>query len=150
MMLANKMGVLMDVGEGSFGQLLRIYGSENILGYLENLKLIFISHMHADHHLGTIRVLQEWSKLNLNKGITIIGPTKMWMFLNEYSKCQDLKLSKHLFVPCHSAKGLNQGWMNELKLTGLEAVAVDHCPDSYGLVMNIDSKHCLVYSGDTR
>ena len=48
----------MDCGEGTLGQMLRQHGT-NIDGALRAIRGIFISHMHADHHLGLIRILQH-------------------------------------------------------------------------------------------
>lgn len=48
--------ILLDCGEGSLGQLQRRYG-ESLDQEILDLKLVFISHIHADHHLGLIRVL---------------------------------------------------------------------------------------------
>ena len=43
--------ILLDCGEGTAGQLYRHYGDEATANILRNLKAIFISHMHADHHM---------------------------------------------------------------------------------------------------
>lgn len=45
-------GLLMDCGEGTYGQLVRRYGQEGALDVVANLGLIWISHIHADHHAG--------------------------------------------------------------------------------------------------
>jgi ribonuclease Z len=51
-------GVIFDAGEGSTGQLRRRFGS-SLKQVYEDLRLIFISHMHADHHLGLAQVLKD-------------------------------------------------------------------------------------------
>ena len=51
--------VLLDAGEGSYGQLFRALGPEALQKAILNLKVIFISHLHADHHLGLVRFLHE-------------------------------------------------------------------------------------------
>ena len=43
--------MLLDCGENTLGQLYRHFGSTNIVGILEKLRAVFISHLHADHHL---------------------------------------------------------------------------------------------------
>jgi len=43
--------MLLDCGENTLGQLYRHFGSENIVSVLQKLRAIFISHLHADHHL---------------------------------------------------------------------------------------------------
>jgi ribonuclease Z len=56
-------GVLLDCGEGSLGQLRRRFGPEGKRRVLEELRLIYISHMHADHHLGLNSILREKVKV---------------------------------------------------------------------------------------
>ena len=42
--------ILLDCGEGTYGQLYRHYG-KYVDRVLRRLKCVFISHIHADHHL---------------------------------------------------------------------------------------------------
>jgi ribonuclease Z len=51
---------LLDCGENTLGQLARIYSSEELTDLLRDLRMIWISHMHADHHLGIVSVLKAW------------------------------------------------------------------------------------------
>ena len=51
---------LLDCGENTLGQLRRVYSDEGLKEVLRDLKLIWISHLHADHHLGTVSVIQAW------------------------------------------------------------------------------------------
>lgn len=55
--------ILMDVGEGTFGQMTRLYGLEGAMSALKTLRFIFISHLHADHHMGTVKILLAWSQV---------------------------------------------------------------------------------------
>lgn len=41
--------LLLDCGEGTFGQLCRHYG-DAVDAVLSNISTIFVSHLHADHH----------------------------------------------------------------------------------------------------
>nr|AGC92712.2 Ribonuclease Z-like protein [Heliconius erato] len=50
--------MLLDCGEGTFGQLVRFYGPKKVNSFLRTLKAIYVSHLHADHHIGLIGVLQ--------------------------------------------------------------------------------------------
>ena len=51
---------LLDCGENTLGQLKRIYTPDQLQEVLCDLKLIWISHLHADHHLGTTSVIKAW------------------------------------------------------------------------------------------
>jgi ribonuclease Z len=57
-------GVLLDAGEGSLGQLQALFGPEGARGALRGLSAIFISHHHADHHLGLMRLLEVLHELH--------------------------------------------------------------------------------------
>lgn len=50
--------VLLDAGEGTLGQIKRNFG-DRWKDVLRAMKLIFISHLHADHHSGLAAVLIE-------------------------------------------------------------------------------------------
>jgi len=55
----NNHGMLFDSGEGTYYQLLNQYGETKLLEeILPNLRIIFISHIHSDHHLGILNVLR--------------------------------------------------------------------------------------------
>jgi len=43
--------MLLDCGENTLGQLYRHFGGANIVAVLEKLRAVFVSHLHADHHL---------------------------------------------------------------------------------------------------
>ena len=65
--------ILLDVGEGTLGSISRHFGPYSqphgddkisLENCISNLKCIFISHMHADHHLGVVQVLRKWNEVN--------------------------------------------------------------------------------------
>ncbi|CAG8524750.1 2252_t:CDS:2 [Acaulospora colombiana] len=96
--------ILLDVGEGTYSSLVRHLGSYGEINggqtgvneFLNSLKCIFISHMHADHHLGLIRVLSKWNELHNDDNnvlIHVIGPSRLWKWLNELSDVQDFGYS---------------------------------------------------------
>jgi ribonuclease Z len=54
--------LLLDTGEGTWGQMARYFGTDpaqpsNVWEALRELKCIFISHAHADHHAGLAKIL---------------------------------------------------------------------------------------------
>lgn len=51
---------LLDCGENTLGQLRRVFEPEKLREVLQNLRMIWISHLHADHHLGTASIIKAW------------------------------------------------------------------------------------------
>jgi ribonuclease Z len=54
--------LLLDAGEGTWGQMARYFGTDrsrhsNVWQALRELKCIFVSHAHADHHTGLAKIL---------------------------------------------------------------------------------------------
>ncbi|XP_019254358.1 PREDICTED: zinc phosphodiesterase ELAC protein 2-like isoform X2 [Nicotiana attenuata] len=100
--LFSKGGLLLDCGEGTLAQLKRRYGINGADSAVRNLKCIWISHIHADHHAGLARILAL--RRDLLKGVPhepmlVIGPEQVGEFLNDYKKLEDLDM---LFLDCRS------------------------------------------------
>ncbi|KAJ6031715.1 hypothetical protein N7540_002447 [Penicillium herquei] len=55
---------LLDCGENTLGQLERVFEPEKVREILQNLRMIWISHLHADHHLGTASLIKAWYREN--------------------------------------------------------------------------------------
>lgn len=65
MYFANQGGVIMDAGEGTYGQILdHFVDKSKVDEVMLRLKAIYITHHHADHCLGTIKLLNERDALN--------------------------------------------------------------------------------------
>lgn len=67
---------LLDCGENTLGQLRRLYSPTELGDVLRDLKLIWISHLHADHHLGTISVIKAWRKAVYGKSSAAQEPSR--------------------------------------------------------------------------
>eukprot|EP01114_Cavostelium_apophysatum_P023195 TRINITY_DN8664_c0_g1_i2.p1 TRINITY_DN8664_c0_g1~~TRINITY_DN8664_c0_g1_i2.p1 ORF type:complete len:762 (-),score=109.98 TRINITY_DN8664_c0_g1_i2:17-2302(-) len=146
-------GVIFDCGEGSIGQLRRKYG-EDTDRIVASIKMICITHMHADHHVGIVNVLLQHRKVNASKEtyspILVVGPGAMNLWLQEFKKVEPIE---YVFIDMAWITGKNNplsGWLNShLSSQLLQAVPVIHCTDAYGVVFQ-RSEWKLVYSGDTR
>lgn len=58
----NKSSMILDCGEGTYLQLLNHFGPA-VEKVLLSLKVIFITHVHSDHHLGILNLISERRKL---------------------------------------------------------------------------------------
>ncbi|WWC73000.1 uncharacterized protein I206_106964 [Kwoniella pini CBS 10737] len=81
-------GILLDAGEGTLGQIKRRFGKEGTLKLFMGLKMIFVSHMHADHHLGLNSVLEERFRIGVASPLYIIGPSNIALNLQESASWQ--------------------------------------------------------------
>lgn len=149
--------MLFDCGEATFLQLNRFYGQENIDSILSSIKAIFISHIHADHHFGLVRLLMERSRLNLDP-VILIAPNQIRLFLEQFSSVVGDLSSLYQFTTCNSmlfggqlkeeALAIKQKLCALLSLEDLVTVEVPHCYDSHGIVVNYRQKK-IAYSGDS-
>lgn len=156
--------ILLDCGEGTYNQLQRIYGLSAMKSVLRKISCIFISHLHADHHLGLFQVLKEresafTSSEEVYTPVTVIAPELMnsW-FLNYHRKFEPIA-SLFRFIPnsdlkfnLQDASDLSEGWLKEsCKEVEISTVPVNHCFEAYGVCLKSKGKGTwkLVYSGDT-
>lgn len=141
-------GMMMDTGEGSLGQLYRCFGKDRCQAIIRRLKCIWISHIHADHHLGLPGILVEHSKMS-SKPLPVFGPEKLREWLDEWRRtsCDKFEFDFRSIQDPQPADDVVAHSMGFSKLTH---VPVIHCPYSYGLVAHHTNGWSLVYSGDTR
>ncbi|KAK3368244.1 hypothetical protein B0H63DRAFT_488118 [Podospora didyma] len=93
--------LLLDCGENTLGQIRRVYGFEGADNILRDLRAIYISHMHADHHLGVAGLVTRWRELAIqdkaaNKPreypLTVMATRKYVGWLVEYQQVEDIGL----------------------------------------------------------
>ena len=90
---------LMDCGENTLGQLKRMYTATQLAEVFRDLKLIWISHLHADHHLGMTSVIKAWyEEVHGNYGVKRRTPTVTEQMLNPAELLGD---GERLFVVGH-------------------------------------------------
>ncbi|PWY95343.1 tRNA processing endoribonuclease Trz1 [Aspergillus sclerotioniger CBS 115572] len=93
---------LLDCGENTLGQLKRVFEPEKLCEVLQNLRMIWISHLHADHHLGTASVIRAWFQENYPDGIPPTNDVEMDM--------SKILQEKRLFVV---SEQMMTGWLEE-------------------------------------
>ncbi|XP_051573039.1 zinc phosphodiesterase ELAC protein 2-like [Myxocyprinus asiaticus] len=156
--------LLLDCGEGTFGQLCRHYG-DDVDEILSKLSTIFVSHMHADHHTGLIHLLLERERAlnSLGKAFSpvyLIAPVQIMTWLNQYhDHCQEI-LSHINIIPatflCDGAetpkvktKSFIQAVLKNNDLLKFQTCLVRHCMNAFACSLTHQSGWQLVFSGDT-
>jgi len=157
---------LMDCGEGTAHQLsLSARTDEAHEALYDRLKLIYISHMHADHHLGLCQVLQTWQRYNQKgesgrQSLYLAGPIRLIYWLREYTSIQPDLLDDVIFLNNDTMlpgvtrtssvdNHLRQAW-EKLSVKQMTNVSAKHCFQSFSLILDHKTAGRLVYSGDTR
>ena len=159
----NGNSMLLDAGEGTVGQLLRSWKStlsddakaiDEYRSRLEGIKAVWISHPHADHHLGILRLLSERSAI-CNSPLILMAPRDLFDWLNEYHE-PEIRRS-YLAVDCfdmlHDGRCGNpmaRKLYEELGITSCVSIPVAHCKRSFAVVIDGTSFGRLSYSGDCR
>ena len=162
---------LLDAGEGTYGQLSRMYSTQAELDeVLRSLECIFISHMHADHHLGVMRLLLKRQEVlgPTAKPLLIIAPPHYQNWIQEYEQIEKLNYelynaydlaytsSNNPSVSADAETAARKTQLLEILsqrmgLTEVSMVPVIHCPDAFGVTMKHEKLNWkMVFSGDTR
>eukprot|EP00850_Spirogloea_muscicola_P018151 SM000163S02319 [mRNA] locus=s163:142573:147370:- [translate_table: standard] len=167
------LGILLDAGEGAWGQLVRKLGPDAALAFSNALPAVWLSHKHADHCLGLLQILH--SRASDSPPLLIVGPRAVARWLNEVAEAcassssqvpsfrylHNCVLDGHSTTPLgFSATTLDvltaqpgsvQQWLlNSLHLQSIQSVPVEHCQEAFGLVIKSQDGWSLVYSGDTQ
>ncbi|KAF9038581.1 hypothetical protein BJ165DRAFT_1352473 [Panaeolus papilionaceus] len=92
--------VILDCGEGTWGQLARHFGTDesapdNAWDILRDVKCIFASHIHGDHHMGLSQLLAKRKLLNPPPAhpLYVVSIRGVHLYLKELSDVQDIGLN---------------------------------------------------------
>ncbi|KAL7465251.1 hypothetical protein ACHAXS_005596 [Conticribra weissflogii] len=164
----NGNAILLDAGEGTVGQLIQSWKSslpsqctsqtaiEEYHSRLRGIKAVWISHPHADHHLGLLRLLSERNAIcGQNDPIVLMAPPNMFAFLSEYAFISPEIQRGYIAVDCRDMMhGKNhpvgRKLYEDLGVTNCMSVPVAHCPHSFAVVIDGTSFGRVAYSGDCR
>ena len=141
--------VILDAGEGTLSQLSRQYGDSlpNLLG---DIHCVFISHLHADHHLGFISLASEIMRQS-NEPLYVLAPWRFLLFIQEMADMESIDIERIIFISNEDPKSANlDSLYSKLGLSSIATVRVQHCPWAYGIVLTTKSNSKIVFSGDTR
>ena len=152
--------VLLDAGEGSWTQM-QAMGLD-----VSALRVVWISHPHADHHLGLMRIIVERDRLlpqEHRSPLLVVAPSSVLALLEDLASFEAtlegtfLALSSsHFDVDCSSAHEISSSKSTALAIldamgvSSLGCCKVDHCAEAYAVRFTLSSGISVVYSGDTR
>ncbi|XP_055973892.1 zinc phosphodiesterase ELAC protein 2 isoform X2 [Sorex fumeus] len=162
--ISSDKSLLLDCGEGTFGQLCRHFGDE-VDRILSTLTAVFVSHLHADHHTGLVNILLQRERALATMGkpfhpLLVVAPTQLKPWLQQYhNQCQQI-LQHISMIP---AKCLQKGaevsnptieklialLLETCDLEEFQTCLVRHCKHAFGCALVHTSGWKVVYSGDT-
>jgi ribonuclease Z len=185
--MADGQGIMLDIGEGSVGQLLRASllresrcdneSGRHQASLLKSIQAAWVSHPHADHHLGLLRLLTDRhsaGRIRDNNStnsvaagddapLLVIAPPPILDFLREYEQIDPRIASSYIPLDCreivHDPNRPRLSLPSTIKdnplmmgggISRLEAIPVSHCPFSYAVVLEGTSFGTVAYSGDCR
>ncbi|XP_050298698.1 ribonuclease Z, mitochondrial isoform X2 [Anthonomus grandis grandis] len=154
--------IIMDCGEGTCGQIIRFFGPEKGDEVLSNIKAVYISHLHADHHIGLIGLIQGRKKamerLKINpQPLYLFAPQQILTWLYFYDRCFEEIEDQYELVP-NGELIFNQNSypiekkneiLNNLEFCDISTCLVKHCPNAFGVSVIHKSGYKITYSGDT-
>ncbi|XP_072932233.1 ribonuclease Z, mitochondrial isoform X3 [Epargyreus clarus] len=161
--------MLLDCGEGTFGQLVRFYGPKRVNAFLRTLKAIYISHLHADHHIGLIGVLQarrqalEELEGARSEPLQLLAPGQIVSWLATYDMQFEKIRAEFTLVPNQNLLAPTTDESTEapsnteapsamlagIGVQNIRTCYVTHCPNAFGVAVDVDAQHKITYSGDT-
>lgn len=151
---------LFDCGENTIGQMTRLFGDE-LPEILRDLKGIWISHLHADHHLGTASVIRAWneetSKSAPEAKLFVSSHIHMLDWLREYAEIENYgfeRLKTSPFKLVHRQICTPRIFTEEetamFGIARIDACFVQHCFGALATVFTFPSGLKIAYSGDCR
>ncbi|XP_067209587.1 ribonuclease Z, mitochondrial isoform X3 [Linepithema humile] len=148
--------MVLDCSEGTFRQIMKIYGKSETDKILKTIKAVYVSHLHADHHIGLIGLLKERGAVTQDS-LYLFAPSHIAAWLQLYHKRFEpilhrmtLISNSELFMNIHNPNDLKYLDMYKtLNVQAVRTVYVKHCPYSYGVSVTLHNGKKIVYSGDT-
>jgi ribonuclease Z len=165
--------IILDCGEGTLGTIKRTFSPVDYVTFFQELQTIYISHLHADHHLDLTPIIKEFvrhqSRLPLanRHPLFLIAPWRLIASLYEFNQVEPIGLEDYLvpFSAFHLIPqnllplGMNRaphdlslfyGFLSTMNLHAVDTCLVPHCAQAYGIAITHKSGWKIVYSGDCR
>lgn len=153
---------ILDAGENSLGQLKRMYNADELDEILCNLHMIWISHLHADHHLGTVSLLVAHKHALLKRkqagnpvahNLYLVSERNMADYLEDY---KSVEASDAIMLHCLNSKLTDVDGKDvdvqttTMPVSKLDTTRVSHCHGAQALSITFSNGFKISYSGDCR
>lgn len=165
--LSKSVNILLDVGEGTCCQIYQFCSGnyDKFCECISQIRLIWISHHHADHISGFPMILQEIERarsylqtidllkeLKFNKILVICSPIciKYFEFISIITGLEDICEFLAISSTQFAGSKAQVSTATDGRVIHLISVGAYHCPDAYALVMELFDHQKIVYSGDCR
>lgn len=161
---SERTSIMLDCGEGTHGQLVRLLGRDAAAAELCRLRAVFISHLHADHHIGLVALLKARRRALQTENVSssspaqllLLAPAQILAWLRFYDRrferiddCYDVIGNAELLGETGAATSECRQRVRELEMRGVATAAVRHCPNAFGVRFDHRDGWSLTYSGDT-
>lgn len=163
--------VILDCGEDTYGQLIRLYGDDKTRDILRNLKFIYVSHFHADHHVGLTQLIDKRSEVTEEPISLLLPPGVISLLEYHNNNIKDLSKTYRLYQS-RTMKTFKKATQDSLLtarmiksnlyeyssgfIDNIDILEVDHCAHACAIVITFKLGHpkldtfTLSYSGDCR
>ena len=137
---------LLDAGEMTVGQLIRLHGTKRAEEIIGNLNFMYISHIHFDHIGGSISVAEIYYKMN-HKPMTILCPIRSFPWYKYASSVFKIPLDLVPLGQVSQDKELRQS-LKKSHGVSIDVCTAKHTRDSWCVALSSDTWK-VSYSGDT-
>lgn len=153
---------IFDAGENTIGQLRRLYDENELDDILCNLHMIWISHLHADHHLGTVSLLvarrravakrKQMGQDTAHK-LYLVSERNMADYLEDY---KSVEANDAVSIHCLNSELRDVDGNpvsirdTTMPISVLDTTRVSHCHGAQAISVTFSNGFKLSYSGDCR
>lgn len=153
--ISDECRIMLDCGEGTAGQVVRYFGPEGASRIFASLRAVYVSHLHADHHIGLIGILQN--RPEDSPPLFLFAPSQIMTWLKLYDEYFESILQSFILIPntdmFYTHYKLNKEYRDSLKselnMETIQTTYVRHCPNAFGVCLTSKDGWKLTYSGDT-